>query len=170
MSTAARVTRSKRRSEVGWDASRNFYSACSNSSPYHSARVPHSFVDSPSLRYRGWPRNFSGSRSDRRLLAEVGSVVCSLERPCRPDFIWATRECVAGRTKPAQLKDNVGRACSPSLNRRMRTRMSGGMGRVIPKDGPYPISWRFQPRMNSTECQHCHNKRQYNDSGEPYKE
>ncbi|GIW83287.1 MAG: hypothetical protein KatS3mg105_5094 [Gemmatales bacterium] len=25
----------------------------------------------------------------------------------------------------------------------MRTRMSGGVGRVIRKDGPYPISWLY---------------------------
>ena len=37
-------------------------------------------------------------------------------------------ECVARRTRTAQLKDALGQACSPSLNRRMRTRMSGGVG------------------------------------------
>ena len=52
-------------------------------------------------------------------------------------------ECVACRTRTAQLKDIVGQACSPSLNRRMRTRMSGGVGRVIREDGPYPITRRF---------------------------
>jgi RNA-directed DNA polymerase len=36
-------------------------------------------------------------------------------------------------------EDSLGRACSTSLNRRMRTRMYGGVGRVTGDGGPYPI-------------------------------
>ncbi len=48
-------------------------------------------------------------------------------------------KCVACRTGTAQPEDIVGQPCSPSLNRRMLTRMSGGVGRVIHEDGPYPM-------------------------------
>ncbi|MBX3420471.1 MAG: group II intron reverse transcriptase/maturase [Pirellulaceae bacterium] len=37
-------------------------------------------------------------------------------------------------------KDFMERTCSSSLNRRMRTRMSGGVGRAVSNDRPYPIS------------------------------
>ncbi len=48
-------------------------------------------------------------------------------------------QCVAGRTRTAQPEDTMGQACSTSLNRRMRTRTSGGVGRVTGNGGPYPI-------------------------------
>jgi hypothetical protein len=34
----------------------------------------------------------------------------------------------------------MGGACSSTLNRRMRTRTYGGVGRVVSNDRPYPIS------------------------------
>ena len=52
-------------------------------------------------------------------------------------------QCVACRTGTDQHEDPVGRACSATSNRLMRTRMSGGVGRVTGDGGPYPISHRF---------------------------
>ena len=49
--------------------------------------------------------------------------------------------------KPAlreEFKDSLGRTCSSSLNRRMRTRMSGGVGRASGNRRPYPISPAFR--------------------------
>jgi hypothetical protein len=49
-------------------------------------------------------------------------------------------ERLASRSRSLESKDIMERTCSSSLNRRMRTRMSGGVGRAVSNDRPYPIS------------------------------
>jgi hypothetical protein len=46
---------------------------------------------------------------------------------------------LAARTRTAFAQTTLVRPCSASRNRLMRIRMSGGVGRVIREDGPYPI-------------------------------
>ena len=47
---------------------------------------------------------------------------------------------VAARTRTAFAQATLVRPCSASRNRLMRTRMSGGVGRVTGNGDPYPIS------------------------------
>ena len=47
---------------------------------------------------------------------------------------------VAADSRRHELKDSVGGTCSASLNRRMRTRTYGGVGRASGDRRPYPIS------------------------------
>ena len=49
-------------------------------------------------------------------------------------------EHVAGTIGITFAQTNLLRPRSVSRNRMMRTRMSGGVGRAISDDGPYPIS------------------------------
>jgi hypothetical protein len=49
-------------------------------------------------------------------------------------------QCVARRTRNVKHQDALGRACSASLNRRMRARMYGGVGRAVSDGRPYPIT------------------------------
>ena len=49
-------------------------------------------------------------------------------------------ERLASTSGAYQLKESVGKSCSASLNRRMRTRMYGGVGRVASDGHPYPIA------------------------------
>ncbi len=60
-----------------------------------------------------------------------------------------TDECVACRTRHVKHEDSLGRACSTSSNRLMRTRMPGGVGRVTGNGGPYPIIWRLVRLVSS---------------------
>ncbi len=68
-----------------------------------------------------------------------------LATPCRPtreksqrsvahgqdDSQWSRHdECLVASPMGIEFKDTLGRACSPSLNRRMRTRIYGGVGRA----------------------------------------
>ena len=49
-------------------------------------------------------------------------------------------EQVAGATRTSFVKATLGRACSSSRNRLVRTRMLGGVGRAVSNGRPYPIS------------------------------
>ncbi|GIX01059.1 MAG: hypothetical protein KatS3mg111_4391 [Pirellulaceae bacterium] len=74
-------------------------------------------------------RDPAGTESEMPLTN--GQVHCHGSRPDK-------RPAVSPRTVIAE--ETLGTACSASQKRLMRTRMSGGVGRVIRKDGPYPIS------------------------------
>jgi hypothetical protein len=49
-------------------------------------------------------------------------------------------ECLVSGARSFESEDTMGRACSSTLNRRMRTRTYGGVWRVPGNGHPYPIS------------------------------
>ena len=53
---------------------------------------------------------------------------------CRDD------ERLAILARSLESEDPLGRACSSSWNRLVRTRMLGGVGRTVSNGRPYPIS------------------------------
>jgi hypothetical protein len=51
---------------------------------------------------------------------------------------WYDKRLVSS-LRSLESKENLGRTCLSSLNRRMRTRTSGGVGREVSNGRPYPI-------------------------------
>ena len=71
--------------------------------------------------------------------------------PRAPSIVNQPYQRPADRTRPAGPQESLERACSTSLNRLMRTRMSGGVGRVSGNGGPQPISPLLFPRPDDPD-------------------
>jgi hypothetical protein len=49
-------------------------------------------------------------------------------------------ECLARTSRTYKSEESMGGTCSASSNRLVRTRMLGGVGRMVSDGHPYPIS------------------------------
>ena len=76
------------------------------------------------------PSSSDPTRSQSQRLLAHGEIHCQRR---------GTEQRMAARPRTAQHEVTLGRACSASSNRLVRTRMLGGVGRVPGNGHPYPI-------------------------------
>ena len=98
------------------------------------------------------PRQADPTRQDSQRSVAHGQDDCEW---CRYD------ECLVILARCLESEDSLGKTCSSSWNRLVRTRMLGGVGRTVSNDRPYPISyfrlppireWYESPWLESSEC------------------
>ena len=77
------------------------------------------------------PRQADPTRQDSQRSVAHGQDDCEW---CRYD------ECLVILARCLESEDSLGKTCSSSWNRLVRTRMLGGVGRTVSNGRPYPIS------------------------------